>query len=66
MTDDIIYGGSIDADRMQYAISATPKPKSQWSVGPDFSIAFCTTAPMPKLASPDNAAAGVGHPLEKD
>lgn len=47
MTDEIIYGGSIDADRLQYSIIDTAPPKSKWSIGPEFDITFVTPSPMP-------------------
>jgi hypothetical protein len=47
MTDEIIFGGSIDADRLQYSIIDTARPKSKWSIGPEFDTAFVTPSPMP-------------------
>jgi hypothetical protein len=40
MSDEPIYGGSIDADRLQYSIIDTARPKSKWSIGPEFDITF--------------------------
>ena len=47
ISDEPIYGGSIDADRLQYSIIDTAPPKSKWSIGPEFDITFFTPSPMP-------------------
>jgi hypothetical protein len=46
MSDYITCGGSIDEGRVSHLINAAP-PKSKWSIGPEFDIAFFTTSPMP-------------------
>jgi hypothetical protein len=65
MSDEPIYGGSIDADRLQYSIIDTARPKSKWSIGPEFDITFVHTVTYAELVSPHNAASDAWHPLEK-
>ena len=46
MSDYITCGGSIDEDRVSHFVNAA-LPKSKWSIGPEFDIAFVTPSPMP-------------------
>jgi hypothetical protein len=65
MTDDIIYGGSIDENRVSHLINAVP-PKAKWSIGPEFDVTFYTPITNAELVSPYNATPDLEHPLEKD